>query len=278
MLTVVGDLVADIIVLGGDTLARGTDNPAAVRLTRGGSAANVAAAAASRHPARFIGRVGDDTLGRTLVRELTDAGVDVRVQRGGRTGAIVVLVDAEGERTMITDRGAAAGIVAIEPTWFDGSEWVHLPLYGFADPAARAVLRDTVGLLHERGIPVSVDLSSVETMRSLGADVLRDLLATVAPAVVFANADEAALAAAQGLSPTGVYVVKHGGDPVEITVGGETRSVPVRRAREVLDSTGAGDAFAAGYLAAALAGAAPVDAATAGGDLAMEALRRPGAL
>ena len=63
MLVVIGDLVADLIVLGGATLERGTDNPAEVRLTRGGSAANVAVAAAARHPVRFIGRVGDDTLG-----------------------------------------------------------------------------------------------------------------------------------------------------------------------------------------------------------------------
>jgi len=81
MLVVIGDLVADLIVLGGATLERGTDNPAEIRLTRGGSAANAAVAAGSRHPARFIGRVGDDTLARALVGELESAGVDVRVQR-----------------------------------------------------------------------------------------------------------------------------------------------------------------------------------------------------
>jgi len=81
MLVVIGDLVADLIVFGGATLERGTDNPAEIRLTRGGSAANAAVAAGSRHPARFIGRVGDDTLARALVGELESAGVDVRVQR-----------------------------------------------------------------------------------------------------------------------------------------------------------------------------------------------------
>ena len=53
MLIVIGDLVADLIVLGGSALERGTDNPAQVRLTRGGSAANVAVAASPRHPVRF---------------------------------------------------------------------------------------------------------------------------------------------------------------------------------------------------------------------------------
>ena len=74
MLAVIGDLVADLIVLGGSSLERGTDNPAEVRITRGGSAANVAAAAAPRHPVRFIGRVGDDTIGRALIAEMAAAG------------------------------------------------------------------------------------------------------------------------------------------------------------------------------------------------------------
>jgi sugar/nucleoside kinase (ribokinase family) len=280
MIVVIGDLVADLIVLGGATLERGTDNPAEVRLTRGGSAANVAVAAASRHPVRFIGRVGDDTLGRTLVSELEDAGVEARVQRSGRTGAIVILVDAVGERTMITDRGAAAQLGPIAPDWLAGAEWAHLPLYGFAAPGSRAALLDAAGILAEQGVPVSLDLSSVATMRGLGADILAGVVAQVRPAVVFANADEAALALELGLDPaaTAAYVVKRGGDPVVVVLDGHREEVPVERVIDVLDSTGAGDAFAAGYIVAALGGAAAHESARAGSTLAMSALRRAGAL
>ncbi|GAA1950448.1 carbohydrate kinase family protein [Microbacterium deminutum] len=280
MLVVIGDLVADLIVLGGAALEHGTDNPAEVRLTRGGSAANVAVAASPRRPVRFIGRVGDDTLGRTLAGELAAAGVDVRVQRAGRTGAIVVLVDAGGERTMITDRGAAAELGPIDPQWLTDAEWVHLPLYGFAAPPSRAALLETARLLADRGVPTSLDLSSVATMRDLGADTLSNILAAVAPAVVFANADEAAAAAQLGLDPalTGVYVVKRGGDPVIVRIDGAAVEVPVERVADVVDSTGAGDAFAAGYLTAALSGASPQQSARAGSTLAMSALRRAGAL
>ncbi|MET0734943.1 MAG: carbohydrate kinase family protein [Microbacterium sp.] len=280
MLTVIGDLVADLIVLGGTRLERGTDNAAEVRLTRGGSAANVAAAAGSRHPARFIGRIGDDTLGDALVRELESTGVDVRVQRAGRTGSIVILVDDEGERTMITDRGAAAELGTIEEGWLDGSEWVHMPLYGFTAPASRRTLLEAAQSAAAHGIRVSIDLSSVATMRELGLDVLREILSAVSPAVVFANADEAALAVEMMLSPAGdgAYVVKRGGDPVTVTVEGSTVEVEVERIDDILDSTGAGDAFAAGYLVAVVGGASPQEAARAGSDLAVEALRRPGAL
>ena len=280
MIIVIGDLVADLIVLGGASLERGTDNPAVVRLTRGGSAANVATAIAPRHPVRFIGRVGDDTIGRALVTEMESAGVDVRVQRGGRTGAIVVLVDAVGERTMITDRGASADLDAIDPAWLDGAQWLHLPLYGFAEPASRAVLTDAAAAVGSAGrVPVSLDLSSVATMRGLGRDTLQAIVDAVAPDVVFANADEAAAARELGLDlGDAVSAVKRGGDPVLIVVGGVQTEVPVRRVDDVVDSTGAGDAFAAGYVAAALSGADAVECARAGSELAMSALRRAGAL
>lgn len=280
MLVVIGDLVADLIVLGGSTLERGTDNPAEVRLTRGGSAANVAVAASPRHPVRFIGRVGDDTLGRTLVRELEEAGVEARVQRAGRTGAIVVLVDAVGERTMITDRGAAAELEPLDPEWLSDATWAHLPLYGFAAPASRAALFDAARTFAARGVPVSLDLSSVATMRDLGADLLSEILKAVVPAVVFANADEDAVAGELGLDPaeTAVYVVKRGADPVVVDHRGDRQEIPVERVPDVLDSTGAGDAFAAGYIVAAVGGATADESARAGSTLAMNALRRAGAL
>lgn len=279
MIAVIGDLVADIIVLGAAALERGTDNPARVKLTRGGSAANVAVAAASRHPARFIGRVGDDTIGRTLVAELEAAGVDTRVQRGGRTGAIVVLVDETGERTMITDRGAAAELEAIDPAHTDGADWVHMPLYGFASPRSRAALTDAAARASQRGTAVSLDLSSIATMRELGAETLAAVLRAAGPKVVFANADEADLAARLGLPLEDVvYVVKRGSDPVIVTESGRTSQVPVRRIDGVTDSTGAGDAFAAGYIVSTLAGDAPVAAAAAGSERAADALLRAGAL
>jgi len=278
MLIVIGDLVADLIVLGGADLQRGTDNPAEIRLTRGGSAANVAAAAGSRHPVRFIGRVGDDTLGRALVGDLEAAGVEVRVRRAGRTGSIVVLVDVVGERTMITDRGAAAELDGIDPAWLDGARWLHLPLYGFAVAGSRHALRDAATRAAADGARVSLDLSSVATMRGLGGALLQRILDEVRPDVVFANDDEARAAADLGLAITGVYVVKRGPEPVRVLSGGVASEVPVDRVDDVLDSTGAGDAFAAGYITAALAGADAHESARAGGALAMSALRRPGAL
>lgn len=279
MILVIGDLVADLIVLGSGPLERGTDNPAEVRLTRGGSAANVAVAVAAQHPARFIGRVGDDTIGRALVEELQSAGVEPFVQRAGRTGAIVVLVDAEGERTMITDRGAAAQLDAVDPAWLDGADWLHLPLYGFAAPASRAAILDAAAAVLAAGAPVSLDLSSVATMREIGPVVLQEIVDRVNPSVVFANAEEAVVADELDLDTgSAVFVVKRGGEPVRVRTADAVHDVPVGRVDDVLDSTGAGDAFAAAYIVSALGGADTMVAANAGSELAVRALRRPGAL
>ncbi|GAA2991973.1 sugar/nucleoside kinase (ribokinase family) [Microbacterium terrae] len=278
MLIVIGDLVADLIVLGGATLERGTDNPAEVRLTRGGSAANVAAAAASAVPTRFIGCVGVDPLATALIADLESAGVDVRVQRAERTGAIVVLVDAVGERTMITDRGAAAELAAIDPAWLTGARWLHLPLYGFAEPGSRQALTDAATSVAAEGGCVSVDLSSVATLRALGARAVAEVLRRISPDVVFANRDEADVAGSFGLTTRGVLVVKRGPEPVLVHERGAVAEIAVDPVDDVLDSTGAGDAFAAGYIVAALAGADAAAAARAGGVRAMAALRRAGAL
>ncbi|GAA1467895.1 carbohydrate kinase family protein [Microbacterium thalassium] len=278
MIVVLGDLIADVVALGVGELESGTDNTAQVALTRGGSAANVAAAvAADGVPARFIGRVGDDVLGRTLTEELARTGVDVRVQRAGRTGAIVIVVDEQGERTMITDRGAAAELEDVDPVWLDGARWLHVPLYGMSTPVSWRAIAAAVAALPD-GVPVSVDLSSVTTLRALGPSRVAEALKALRPAAVFANADEASWVEVEGLRVDGTFVVKRGADPVLVHSKGRVEAVPVPPVAGIVDTTGAGDAFAAGYIAAAADSAGPPEAARAGAERARSALVRAGAL
>jgi len=266
VLAVLGDLVDDIVVTLAGPVELASDTEARIRRRRGGSAANVAAVAAGRGAAvRFLGQVGDDRLGRLLVDELGATGVDVgSVRFAGATGSIVVLVDDRGERHMLTDRGAAVLLGSPNPAWLDDVTALHVPLYSFAAEPLATTSRALVGWCHGRDVAVSIDLSSVALLEALGPDTLAALLAASRPAMVFANADEAALAGPlDGLAAT--VVVKRGAAGAVVHRPGEPPvAVPCRAVYEGRDTTGAGDAFAAGFLATAGWRADPLAAAAAG--------------
>jgi sugar/nucleoside kinase (ribokinase family) len=280
VLCAVGDLVEDVVVWLSGPPRPATDTPVDIFRRRGGSAANVAAFAAGvAGAARFVGRVGDDALGAHLVAELEAAGVDARVQRAGRTGTIVVLVDPGGERTMLPDRGAATGLDGIPPSWLDGVTVLHLPAYSLTVEPMAGTCRALAGVARARGIALSVDASSVAVLEAFGLDRFRGVVGEIGPDVLLANADEAGALGLAGAPLAPVTVVKDGARPVIVVSGGERpcQAVPVEPVLAVVDTTGAGDAFAAAFLVAWSGGAPVVDAVRAGSALAATVLTAPGA-
>jgi sugar/nucleoside kinase (ribokinase family) len=228
---------------------------------------------------RFVGRVGDDLAGEELVRELVRAGVEPKVQRRGRTGAIVILVDGSGERTMFPDRAAAAELAEVPDSWISGAGAYHLSAYSLIGPSW-PVLRRASEIAHAEGAILTIDAASVALIDSVGPAAFRDLVRTLRPTYVFANADEAESGSLRELvGPGTTVVVKDGGEPAEVHAYGN-KPVSVRPAPvdEVLDTTGAGDAFAAGFLGAVLDDAEPVEAVAAGHNLASRVLTQPGAV
>ncbi|HEX6659990.1 MAG TPA: carbohydrate kinase family protein, partial [Ilumatobacter sp.] len=193
MLATVGDLVDDIVVRLGGPINVASDTDAVIERRRGGSAANVAAVAARiSGRSRFLGHVGVDGRGAALLSELGAEGVDVSmVTVGGRTGSIVVLVDERGERSFLTDPGSARDLGDPRPEWLDGVDVLHVPLYSLAGGAIATTSRTLVDWARARGVAVSIDLSSVAVIESIGVGEVGRLLDDFAPDVVFANADEA---------------------------------------------------------------------------------------
>jgi sugar/nucleoside kinase (ribokinase family) len=279
LIVTIGDLVEDIVVWPQRPIAQGTDNPSTVTRCRGGSAANAAAFAATLGPSRFVGRVGNDASGRALTADLEAQGVQVRVQREGRTGTIVICVSEDGERTMFPDRAAAAELSDVPGDWVSGATTVLVSLYALARPASAATTLSLVAAAKRAGATVAVDLSSIDLMAHLGVATVVDLLGRMGPSVCFANHDEAKLLPKSAVIRIGSrFVVKNGAGPVVVHgLNGSRLLVPVDPVQDVQDTTGAGDAFAAGYLSADQQGMNPFDAAVFGSRLAARVLQSPGA-
>lgn len=276
-----GDLMVDVLARLPGPLALGTDTPAPIRILGGGSAANTAAwLGAAGAPVTFVGRVGDDAHGRAQRDVLTSQGLDLALSVDPvlPTGTCIVLVDASGERTMVPDAGANAALAGGDVPVAAFAPGAHLHVSGYAlFGGARPAALHALDAARRAGMSVSVGAASAGPLRAAGADAFFGWVG--AGVLLFANRDEARVltghsdpaAAAGALAARGHRaVVTCGADGAIHHDGtGVVRVPPVRI--EVLDSTGAGDAFAAGVLAALAAGEGVRAALEAGARLAARA-------
>jgi sugar/nucleoside kinase (ribokinase family) len=265
----VGDLVEDIVVQTATAPIRDADIAASIGRHRGGSAANTAATVARLGGrARFVGQVGDDEAGERLTAQLTALGVECVGPRAGRTGTVVVIVEPDGTRTMFSDPGASAELAVCDAQWLDDAAVVHVPAYAIA--ATDRGVHALVECAREKGVPISIDASTV----ALAGAQLRAFVHAVGPEIVFCNAAEAGALGVDddGLPGARLVIVKQGAEAVLVR-GSVHASVPVPPIDRIVDTTGAGDAFAGGFLLAHVRGAEPTDAVRAGTAAAAHVVR-----
>lgn len=248
----IGDLILDVVVLPERQLAEDGDTPATIRLVAGGQAANVAAwASALGASSRLICKRGSDAPSELAAAELARYGVEVRGPVVAGAGGVVVSIrGVRANRTMASDRGVASLLQRseIEPAWVSACDVLHVSGYCLLrEPMAGAVIE--AARLAPR---VSVDLASAHDIEIVGRRRFESRLQALAPDLAFAT--EAERATVPGFETA--WVIKLGARGAHFPEGHYDASsvTPV-------DTTGAGDALAAGYL-------------VGGPDLAIEAAGR----
>lgn len=253
--------MVDVVLAPERPLERGTDVPGRVSIVQGGSAATTARwLARLGAKASLIAAVGRDPSGRALVDVVNSDGVQMRVTRvvGARTGRIGIVVSPDGERSFVADRGAADVLppADLRAAWFARSDALHLPVYSLLGEPLGQAGRRAVTLAREAGAIVSVDLASIGPLLANGRRTARTLIEEVAPDLLFATAAEAEALlgsyAAEGLLEFAqTAVVKRGAKGATVLARAGTERLRFEIATQHLtavDTTGAGDAFDAGFL------------------------------
>jgi sugar/nucleoside kinase (ribokinase family) len=286
---VIGDIMVDVVVLPLGPFNRGSDTPSRVVVSPGGSAANQAVAlAAAGAEVHLVAAVGDDEFGRATAASLAASGAQAHLQvcRGERTGVVVALVDASGERSMLTDRGANLRLRtdALDPALFVARRHLHLSGYELLDEATRPVGLAALELAAAAGMTRSVDPCSAGPLAAVGPASF--LAWTGGIEWCCANLDEGrALTAA--MHPDDVLaalrpyyrevVVTLGAEGALLAGPGNDRLHCLADDVEVADTTGAGDAFTGTFLARRLSGDGPELAVRAGLAAAARVVGEPGA-
>ena len=278
----IGDAVVDVIATADDAflaeekLVKGSmqvlDAAGATRLyakmsqareTSGGSAANtVAGVAALGGRAGFVGQVAADQLGEIFSHDIRALGVEFVTppkSDGLPTGRCLILVTPDAQRTMNTFRGAAhqLSVEALDPEQIRGAAILYLEAYLWRSEGPRAAMREAMRIAHEAGRKVAFTLSDIACIAPHRGEIV-EMLESGAIDLLFANEAEimaladladrdAAIAAIQ--DKVRVLIVTCGAEGALGVEGGRVASVPVARLGSgIVDTTGAGDLFAAGFL------------------------------
>lgn len=291
-IVVIGDVMTDVIARVEDPLALGTDTPALVVTRQGGAGANVAAwLAALGHPVTFVGCVGDDPFGREAVQVLAAAGVmtHMAVDPAAATGTCVVLVGRDGERTMLPDAGAnsALSVRHLPLEAMRQASHLHVSGYTLLNPGSRSAGHAALTAAREAGVPTSVDAASAAPLEAVGAgefvrltEGVDLLICTLDEAEVLCGSRDPDVGSARLTAHYPQLLLKLGAGGALWRAADDRPgcSVPAVAASGVIvDSTGAGDAFAAAYLATTGRGGPVTDGLAAGCALAAKVVTRTGA-
>jgi sugar/nucleoside kinase (ribokinase family) len=240
LIAVIGDCLLDISVRPSGPMRPGADAPAAIRLSPGGQGANVAVRLARRGArVRLITGLADDATGHFLREAVEAEGVELVAMPVAASGSVIALLDADGERSMLSDR--APFVVDRLPDLIADAGWIHVSGYALRDANGAALAQ----ALSQRSTSVRLSIGGGSVPPGRDAESVRQLVVVADPDLLILSQDEAS---ALGPPLPGAFTIVTAG-PHGSTVSGrgfEALHVPAALLDErIVDSTGAGDAYAA---------------------------------
>jgi sugar/nucleoside kinase (ribokinase family) len=224
----------------------------------GGAGGNVASwLAVLGNDVTMVGRIGNDAAGSAITAEFDALGISYGeiVKEGFHTGVVICLVDPSGERTMLADNGANAGLAVSDLPALDGVDAIYLTGYAPLAPLSRAGVLEMIEIINKLQIPIVFDPATVGGMQGVPVEEILSWCALMDTVIM--NEEEAIyLSGLSNLESALNFFVEHthrviikrgSAGAIGLERGGQIISVEAQTT-EVVDTTGAGDAFAAGFI------------------------------
>ena len=277
----IGDVMLDVIArinVSPQKINFGSDTASRISTSSGGAAGNVAAWL-TRTDARstIVSHVGDDPAGAAIIAEFDALGVSHGdlVIPGETSGVVVVLVDSSGERTMFPDKGANSRLTVTDLPDLGTFQAVYISGYALLNPLGRDGVLAMIEKIKADGLPIYFDPASVGAMKDVADKELHNWFSMMD--VLFLNEEESIYLTGSVdieralnylLDFSQVVVIKRGSaGAIAKARGFDSISLPAFAAT-VVDTTGAGDSFAAGFIASYSKNHDLTAALQAGGELA----------
>jgi sugar/nucleoside kinase (ribokinase family) len=253
----IGDLALDVISQLKEPINYGNDTASRISSHPGGQAANVSTWITRTHSkAQLVARVGNDPVGFALISDLDKYGVEhMNLMHSGRpTGVVVILVDANGERTMFPDNGANADLEVSDLPPLDDVDGVYLSGYALLDFRSRDAVLSMIAKIKAAGKPIYFDPTTTGAMKIVSREevlswvkLMDGILLNSEEALYLGDAKDVETAEKNLTAYTPLVVIKlgsRGAMAVHKDVVAKVSAVTTN----VVDTTGAGDSFAAGFI------------------------------
>lgn len=248
----------DVVVLTKSQVNYGSDTPAQISTHGGGAGANTATwLAYGGNQVFFVARTGDDAAANAVIAELDHWSIEHKELRKpeAKTGVVVVIVDETGQRTMFPDSGANSGLDVNDLPELENFDAAFLSGYSLFNKASTAGIEQMISRIKAAGIPLFFDPASIGTIAEFGKEKALSylnqmdvLLLNKEEALYLTDCDDAKVALQALHKKCTTVVIKNGSAGA---IGSHKLSAPViaqTNAVTPVDTTGAGDAFAAGFI------------------------------